>query len=104
MVEMDVDDPTWSANDARVGNVAAQNETLRTSFEQALMKGGGFVKIVHLSQETLEVCWNMFQPTTGERILHVHAMSDKYFMYMQNPPYFACTCNSICFMRAHAIR
>ena len=86
---MDVDDPIWrSANDEMVGNVAAQNETLRTSFEQALMIGGGFVKIVHLSQETLEVCWNMFQPSTGERILHVHAMSEQIFHVHAKPPIF----------------
>ena len=89
MVEMDVDDPIWrSANDEMVGNVAAQNETLRTSFEQALMIGGGFVKIIHLSHETLEVCWNMFQPSTGERILHVHAMSEQIFHVHAKPPIF----------------
>jgi len=46
---------------------------LRTAFEQALITGGGFVKIVELSTDTLEVCWNVFQSSKGALHLHAHA-------------------------------
>ena len=66
-------DPAWPPNDARSRNFDSRDQTLRTAFEQALTTGGGFVKIVELSTDTLEVCWNVFQSSKGALHLHAHA-------------------------------
>jgi hypothetical protein len=67
------DDLAWPTNNATSSNLDSRDRTLRIAFEQALMTGGGFVKIVELSRDALEVCWNMFQPSKGAPHLHAHA-------------------------------
>jgi hypothetical protein len=65
--DMMIDDgQIWPTNDTRASNLGSSDQELRINFEQALMKGGGFVKIIELSRDTLEVCWNMFQPSRGD--------------------------------------
>jgi hypothetical protein len=50
------DDLAWPTNNATSSNLDSMDRTLRIAFEQALMTGGGFVKIVELSRDALEVC------------------------------------------------
>ena len=67
------DDSAWPPIDTRSSDLDSRDQTLRTAFEQALITGGGFVKIVELSTDTLEVCWNVFQSSKGALHLHAHA-------------------------------